>query len=110
MFQFILGAIAGGAAAWWWRKDIQNYMEEKLPDMRHKAADRLAAIENRAEEALGRAKSSIERMRPAQGSGGSSVSGSESSRPRDISSPPRTGTATGTGTGTGYTQGSGSGV
>ena len=108
MFQFILGAIAGGVAAWWWRKDIQNYMEEKLPDMRHKAADRLAAIENRAEEALGRAKSSIEKMRPTQGSGGTT---------RDISSSPRTGgsytqgTGTGTtGTGTGYTQGSGSSV
>jgi hypothetical protein len=102
MFQFILGAIAGGVAAWWWRKDIQNYMDEKLPDMRHKAADRLAAIENRAEEALGRAKSSIDRMRPTHGSGGSSMSGSEQSRTRDISSSPRTG-------GSSFTQGSGTG-
>ena len=99
MFQFILGAIAGGVAAWWWRKDIQNYMEEKLPDMRHKAADRLAAIENRAEEALGKAKSSIERMRPS--GSGSSMSGSEQSRTRDISSSPRPGGS--------YTQGSGTG-
>ena len=109
MFQFILGAVAGGVAAWWWRKDIQNYMEEKLPDMRHKAADRLASIESRAEEALGRAKSSIERMRPTQGSGGSSVPGSES-RTRDISPSQRSGSGYTQGGSTGYTQGSGSGV
>ena len=102
MFQFIFGAIAGGVAAWWWRKDIQTYMDEKLPDVRHKAADRLAAIEHRAEEALGRAKSSIDRMRPSSASGGSSTSGSEASRTRDISSSPRTGGS--------YTQGSGTGV
>jgi hypothetical protein len=110
MFQFILGAIAGGVAAWWYRNDIQNYMDDKLPNVRHKAADRLAAIETRAEEALGRAKSSIDRMRPASGSGGSTP-GSEQSRTRDISSSTRTGSGYTPGTGgSSYTQGTGSGV
>ncbi|HYE90426.1 MAG TPA: hypothetical protein VEA38_05370 [Terriglobales bacterium] len=89
MVQFILGAVAGGVAAWWWRSDIQKYMDEKLPDMREKAADRLAAIEQRAEDALGKAKSTIDRMRPA---------GEGQHRGRDMSSTGRSGT---------YTQGSG---
>ncbi|MBM4441702.1 MAG: hypothetical protein FJ027_14910 [Candidatus Rokubacteria bacterium] len=90
MVQFILGAVAGGVAAWWWRSDIQKYMDEKLPDMREKAADRLAAIEQRAEDALGKAKSTIDRMRPA-GEG-------QQHRTRDMSSTGRPGS---------YTQGSG---
>ena len=64
MFQFILGALAGGLAAWWWRSDLQNYVDKKLPDVREKAADRLTALEQRAEEALGRARQQIDRMRP----------------------------------------------
>ena len=74
MIQFVLGALAGGLAAWWWRRDIQTYMEETLPNVREKTADRLAALEHRAEEALSRAKQQIDRMRPA---------GDE--RPRDTS-------------------------
>ena len=65
MIQFILGAVAGGLAAWWWRRDIQHYVDEALPSMREKTADRLAALETRAEEALGRARQQIDRMRPA---------------------------------------------
>ena len=73
MFQFILGALAGGVAAWWWRHDIQNYMNGKLPNVREKTADRLAALEQRAEEVLSRARERIDRMRPA----------GEPHRPRD---------------------------
>jgi hypothetical protein len=64
MIQFVMGALIGGIAAWWWRRDIENYMDQKLPDVRTKAADRLTALEQRAEEALGRAKHQIDRMRP----------------------------------------------
>ena len=41
MFQFILGALAGGVAAWWWRNDIQRYIEQTLPNVRAKAHDQL---------------------------------------------------------------------
>ena len=75
MIQFVLGALAGGLAAWWWRRDIQTYVDQALPNMREKTADRLAAIEHRAEEALSRAKHQIDRMRPAG-----------EDRPRDTSS------------------------
>lgn len=65
MFGFILGALAGGLAAWFWRGDIQNYLDQKLPNVRAKAAEQLSAIEQRAEGALGRAKQQIDRIRPA---------------------------------------------
>ena len=65
MIQFILGAVAGGLAAWWWRGDIQTYVDQRLPNVRRQAADRLSAIEQRAEEALGRAKDKIQRIRPS---------------------------------------------
>ena len=76
MMGFILGAVAGGLAAWWWRGDIQNYVDEKLPKVRQQAADQLGAIEQRAEEALGKAKDKIERIRPTD----------ESSRSREMGS------------------------
>jgi hypothetical protein len=65
MFGFILGALAGGLAAWWWRSDIQAYVDNKLPNVRQKAAEQLSAIEQRAEDALGRARQQIDRIRPA---------------------------------------------
>ena len=65
MIQFIFGALAGGLAAWWWRRDIERYVDKTLPSMREQTADRLTALEQRAEEALTRAKSQIDRMRPA---------------------------------------------
>jgi hypothetical protein len=89
MIQFLLGALAGGFAAWWWRRDIQSYMEEKLPDVRTKAADRLSALEQKAQDALNRARHQIDRMRPA---------GHEGTRAGEMSSNRPTGT---------YTQGTG---
>ena len=68
MFGFILGAVAGGLAAWWWREDIQGYVDKKLPNLRAKAADQLSAIEHRAEDALGRARQQIDRIRPTDDS------------------------------------------
>ena len=94
MFQFILGALAGGLAAWWWRSDIQTYVDQKLPNVRGKAADRLAAIEQRAEEALGRAREQIDRMRPAD---------QRSRETRESATAPRS-------TGGSYTHGTGTGI
>jgi hypothetical protein len=64
MFGFILGALAGSLAAWWWRNDIQHYMEKKLPNVRAKAADQLSSLEQKAEDALSRARHQIDRIRP----------------------------------------------
>ena len=64
MFGFIFGALAGGVAAWYYRDQIQGYVEKTLPNVRSKAADQLSSLEHRAEEALTRAKSQIDRIRP----------------------------------------------
>ena len=96
MFGFILGALVGGAAAWWWRGDIQKYVDDKLPNVREKAADSLTAIEQRAEEALGKARESIDRIRA-----GESRSGDSRSRESQAPSTRPSGS---------YTQGTGTGV
>ncbi|MBM3221045.1 MAG: hypothetical protein FJZ38_20605 [Candidatus Rokubacteria bacterium] len=64
MFGFILGALVGGVAAWWWRNDIQRYVDQTLPNVRTKTADQLSSLEQRAEDALHRAKGQIDRIRP----------------------------------------------
>jgi hypothetical protein len=76
MFGFILGAVAGGLAAWWWRNDIQHYVDEKLPNVRSKAAERLSSLEQRAEDALGRARHQIDRIRPGDETSSRRTSGS----------------------------------
>ena len=70
MIQFVFGALIGAAAAWYWRQDIENTM----PNLRTKAADRLQSIEKTAEGMLDKAKSGVvtrmraceERLRGAQ--------------------------------------------
>ncbi len=76
MFQFILGAVAGGLAAWWWRNDIQQYVDKQLPNVRAKAADQLSSLEQKAGDALGKARQQIDRIRPADESSSRRSSGS----------------------------------
>ena len=64
MFQFIFGALAGGLAAWWWRNDIQRYVDNTLPSVRAKTADQLSTLEQRASDALNKARNQIDRIRP----------------------------------------------
>ena len=64
MFQFIFGALAGGLAAWFWRNDIQRYVDQTLPNVRAKAHDQLSSLEQRAEDALNKARHQIDRIRP----------------------------------------------
>jgi hypothetical protein len=66
MFGFIFGALAGGVAAWWWRDEIQRYVDRALPNVRAKTAEQLSALERRAEDALGRARQKIDRLRPEE--------------------------------------------
>ena len=65
MFGFILGALTGGLAAWWWRNDIQAFVDRKIPNVRAKTAEQLSALEQKAEDALSRARHQIDRIRPA---------------------------------------------
>jgi hypothetical protein len=64
MFGFIFGALAGGIAAWYYREEIKGYVDRTLPNMRAKAADQLSTLEQRAEDALSRARNQIDRIRP----------------------------------------------
>ena len=93
MFAFILGALSGGLATWWWRGDIQQYVDQKYPQVREKAADRLAALEQRAEGALGKARQQIDRIRT-----GSDRQAHDATSSRSTGSYTH-GTGTGTGTG-----------
>jgi hypothetical protein len=67
MIQFLIGAVAGGVAAWHWRDDIRRYMDQKLPDVRSRAADRLQSFERTADNALDRARTRLsENLRAGQ--------------------------------------------
>ncbi|MGH7277735.1 MAG: hypothetical protein ACREJG_03520 [Candidatus Rokuibacteriota bacterium] len=104
MFQFIFGALAGAVAAWYWRQDIEGYMNQRMPDLRTKAADRLQSIERSAEGMIDKAKSGVvRRMRAGEdalrgqeqpGGGGTSRTGTTGGQPYGTG---------GYGTGTGQT-------
>ena len=72
MVRFLFGALVGALATMYFRGDLRRYMDEKLPGVRERAADKLEAIGRGAESALERAKSRIgenvragqERLRP----------------------------------------------
>lgn len=87
MLGFIFGAIAGGVAAYVWRETIRGYLDQRVPDMRQRAADTLGAVGKGAEEVLDRAKTTLganvragqQRLRSASGaSGPTGMSGTES--------------------------------
>jgi hypothetical protein len=67
MIQFLVGAVVGGLAAWQYRDDIRRYMDQKLPDVRAKAADRLESLEKSADSAIDRARTRLgENLRAGQ--------------------------------------------
>ena len=67
MIQFLVGAVVGGLTAWQYRDDIRRYMDQKLPDVRAKAADRLESLEKSADSAIDRARTRLgENLRAGQ--------------------------------------------
>jgi hypothetical protein len=67
MIQFLIGAVVGGVAAWQYRDDIRRYMDQKLPDVRAKVADRLESFEKSADSALDGARTRLgENLRAGQ--------------------------------------------
>lgn len=67
MIQFLVGAVVGGLAAWQYRDDIRRYMDQKLPGVRAKAADRLESLEKSADSAIDRARTRLgENLRAGQ--------------------------------------------
>ena len=43
MFGFLCGAVAGALAVTYWRRDVDTLGSNRLPKLRHQAADRLEA-------------------------------------------------------------------
>jgi hypothetical protein len=43
MFGFLFGAVAGTLAVTYWRRDLDMLGRDRLPQLRHQAADRLEA-------------------------------------------------------------------
>jgi hypothetical protein len=60
MLGLLVGAIAGGLAGYYWRDTIRNYMSNRAPDLRKRAADGLGTLGERAGGALDRARSRID--------------------------------------------------
>jgi hypothetical protein len=60
MLGFLFGALAGGMAGYYWRDRIREYMSDRGPDLRKRAADGLGTLGNRATDALDRARSRID--------------------------------------------------
>jgi hypothetical protein len=60
MLGFLLGAIAGGVASYYWRENIRDYVSNRVPELRMRAADGLGTLGERAGNALDRARSRID--------------------------------------------------
>jgi ElaB/YqjD/DUF883 family membrane-anchored ribosome-binding protein len=60
MLGFFLGAIAGGLAAYYWRQNIRDYVSNRVPELRARAAEGLDTLGERARGALGQARSRID--------------------------------------------------
>jgi hypothetical protein len=79
MFGFVIGALVGSAAAYLWHDKIRSYVDNQLPAVKDRAAERIGTIGQRAGEALDQAKSRLdstvrtsqERLRTSGGKSGS---------------------------------------
>jgi ElaB/YqjD/DUF883 family membrane-anchored ribosome-binding protein len=60
MLGFLFGAIAGGLAAYYWRENIRDYVSNRVPELRDRAAEGLGNLGERASGALDQARSRID--------------------------------------------------
>jgi hypothetical protein len=60
MLGFLFGAIAGGLAAYYWRENIRDYVSNRVPELRNRAAEGLGTLGERANSALDQARSRID--------------------------------------------------
>ena len=58
---FVLGMIAGGVVAWRWGREIQRYAEAQTRGMRHRAANRIQAVDDTAGQVLDRGGDTLRR-------------------------------------------------
>jgi hypothetical protein len=59
MIRVVLGMLAGGLTVWLWGEKLRRYSNTKSREVRVRAADTLQAVEEKAGDALDRAKQQV---------------------------------------------------
>lgn len=54
MFSFLFGAVAGALAATYWRADLKKFRDDRMPDIRQRAADKVEDAERAIVDTVGR--------------------------------------------------------
>jgi hypothetical protein len=71
MLSFLFGAVAGALAATYWRTDLKKFRDDRVPDLRQRAADKVEGAERAIVDTVGRlstrASSVLRSGRPASG-------------------------------------------
>jgi hypothetical protein len=71
MLGFLFGAIAGALAATYWRADLRRLRDDRMPDLRGRAADKIDGAGRVIADTVGRlstrASSTLRSGRPASG-------------------------------------------
>jgi hypothetical protein len=79
MLSFLFGAVAGALAATYWRPDLKKFRDDRMPNLRQRAADKVDGAERAIVDTVGRlskrASSTLRSGRPA-------------AHPRDVESVP----------------------
>jgi hypothetical protein len=79
MLSFLFGAVAGALAATYWRADLKRFRDDRMPDLRQRAADRVETAERVIVDTVGRlSRRASSTLR----------SGRQAPPPRDTSSAP----------------------
>ena len=73
MLSFLFGAVAGALAATYWRGDLKKLRDDRMPDLRRRAADKIEIVERAMVDPVGRVSkraSSTLRSEPGAGAAG----------------------------------------
>ena len=84
MLSFLFGAVAGALAATYWRADLKKLRDDRMPDLRQRAADRVEGVERAIVHTVGRlstrASSALRYGRPTSRGGEAGSSPGEDTR------------------------------
>jgi hypothetical protein len=54
MLGFLFGAVAGALAATYWRSDLKKLRDDRMPDLRQRAADKVEGAERAIVDTVGK--------------------------------------------------------
>jgi hypothetical protein len=70
MLSFLFGAVAGALAATYWRADLKKLRDDRMPDLRRRAADKVENVERHIVDTVGRvSKRASSKLRSDRGPG-----------------------------------------